>query len=196
MISRRQMLWLSASSAAALALPGCAASPPLRKDIFPDYGDPARPYRGLPPRCARSTITRREWRGSSRPGSGCTVSNGPGLFDRGGKRKRNLLDGDGMVQAFRFHDRGVRYQNRFVRTVKFVNEEKAGRFIYPSWSTQAPGGFIGNFWCAGRLKSQAGITVFPWQGKLYALMSVLYRTNWTRKPWRRMVSPSWGLPKA
>ena len=169
MLSRRQLLLLSAEAAASLALSGCAASPPLKKEVFADYGDPARPYLGL------ATSLRQE---NDYPATlegdlpdalrGTLYRNGPGLFDRGGLRKRNLLDGDGMVQSFRFHDNGVRYRNRFVRTRKYQAEEAAGRFIYPSWSTQAPGGFWANLLGANEIAGQAGITVFPWRGRLYA----------------------------
>jgi len=170
MLSRRQLLLLAGEAAAAsLALSGCATSPPLKKEVFEDFGDPARPYLGL------ATSLRDEHSYQARlegkiPAQlrGTLYRNGPGLFDRGGLRKRNLLDGDGMVQAFRFHDGGVHYRNRFVRTKKYVAEQAAGRFIYPSWSTQAPGGFWANFMGIGELTGQAGITVFPWQGRLYA----------------------------
>ena len=169
MLSRRQLLLLSGEAATALALSGCATSPPLRKGVFEDFGDPARPYLGL------ATTLREEHSYEARlegriPAQlrGTLYRNGPGLFDRGGLRKRNLLDGDGMVQSFRFHDAGVHYRNRFVRTDKFRAEQAAGRFIYPSWSTQAPGGFWPNFMGIGHLTGQAGISVFPWQGKLYA----------------------------
>jgi all-trans-8'-apo-beta-carotenal 15,15'-oxygenase len=169
MLSRRQFLGLAGGATVSLALPGCAVSPPVRKDIFPEFGDPARPYLGL------ATSLREEYNYEARvegriPAElrGILYRNGPGLFDRGGLRKRSLLDGDGMVQAFRFHDRGVQYRNRFVRTDKFVAEEAAGSFVYPTWSTQALGGFWGNFLGAGRIKTQAGVTVYLWKGKLYA----------------------------
>lgn len=159
---------LSAEAAASLALSGCASSPPLKKDVFADFGDDARPYLGL------ATTLRTEYSyEASVEGAvpavvrGTLYRNGPGLFDRGGFRKRNLLDGDGMVQSFTFHDRGVHYRNKFVRTRKFREEEAAGRFIYPSWSTQAPGGFWSNVMNT-RFLGQAGITVFPWRGRLYA----------------------------
>ncbi|GFO57448.1 dioxygenase [Geomonas sp. Red276] len=151
-----------------MLLSGCASSPPLKKDVFPDFGDPTRPYLGL------ATTLREEYGYSPEvegelPAEvrGTLFRNGPALFDRGGLRKRNLLDGDGMVQAFVFRDDGVWYRNRFVRTRKFIDEEAAGRFVYPSWSTQAPGGFWGNFLRMNFL-GQAGITVFPWRGRLYA----------------------------
>ena len=47
MISRRRFLWLAGQAATSLVLPGCAASPPFQKDIFPDFGDRERPYLGL-----------------------------------------------------------------------------------------------------------------------------------------------------
>jgi all-trans-8'-apo-beta-carotenal 15,15'-oxygenase len=169
MLSRRQLLLLAGETAASLAFSGCATSPPLRKDVFEDFGDSARPYLGL----ATSLREEHSYEASIEgriPAQlrGTLYRNGPGLFDRGGLRKRNLLDGDGMVQSFVFHDSGVHYRNRFVRTKKYLAEQEAGRFIYPSWSTQAPGGFWANFMGLGELTGQAGITVFPWQGGLYA----------------------------
>ncbi|HEY6874323.1 MAG TPA: carotenoid oxygenase family protein [Geobacteraceae bacterium] len=169
MLSRRQFLLLAGEAAAGLALPGCAASPPFRKEVFPELGDAARPYLGL------ATTLREEHDYEARvegavPAElrGTLYRNGPGLFDRGGLRKRALFDGDGMVQSFRFHDDGVRYRNRFVRTPKYAEEEAAGRFIYQSWSTQAPGGFPANFWGADNVRNQAGVTVFLRGGRLYA----------------------------
>jgi len=168
MISRRRLLLLAGETAAALTLGGCASSPPLRKDVFADFGDEERPYLGL------ATSLREEYSYEARVEGklpdglrGTLYRNGPGLFDRGGLRKRNLLDGDGMVQSFRFHERGVHYRNRFVRTEKFKAEQAAGRFLYASWSTQAPGGFPANFLRVG-ITAEADVTVFPWQGKLYA----------------------------
>jgi all-trans-8'-apo-beta-carotenal 15,15'-oxygenase len=168
MLSRRQLLIVGAEAAASLALSGCASSPPLQKEVFADFGDSSRPYLGLATTLREEHSYEARVEGKIPPElRGTLYRNGPGLFDRGGFRKRNLLDGDGMVQSFRFHDSGVHYGNRFVRTEKFVAEEAAGHFIYPSWSTQAPGGFWGNFMRMG-FHSQAGITVFPWREKLYA----------------------------
>lgn len=170
MLSRRNLLLLAGETAGACLLGGCASSPLLRTGQFSDFGDAARPYLGL------ATTLREEphyqplvegtvpWELYG----GTLYRNGPGLFDRAGQRKRNLLDGDGLVQSLRFDEQGAQYRARFVRTEKFVEEQAAGRFIYPSWSTQAPGGFWGNVLAVGRMKSQAGITVFPWQGRLYA----------------------------
>ena len=168
MLSRRDFLIAGGTSALTL-LTGCAVSPPLPKKNFTDFGGPETPYLGL----ATSLTTEYDYearvRGAIPVGlAGNLYRNGPGLFDRGGLRKRSLLDGDGMVQRFWFHEGGVRYRNRFVRTAKFQAEATAGRFLFPTWSTLAPGGIWHNFWGPGRIKSQAGVTVFPWHDRLYA----------------------------
>ncbi|ADI72993.1 Carotenoid oxygenase [Methanohalobium evestigatum Z-7303] len=98
---------------------------------------------------------------------GTLYLNGPGLFDRGNLRKRYIFDGDGMIQSFHFHEGGVYYQNKFVRTDKFVDEQEKGKLLYASWTTLAPGGPISNIF-GRKLESQAGVTVIERNGKLYA----------------------------
>jgi len=168
MITRREFLACSGSSAIAL-LSGCAASPPLPGDRFRDFGGPDQPYLGLatslPEEYDYAAVVEGAIPSDLR---GTLYRNGPGLFDRGGLRKRSLLDGDGLVQRFHFHEQGVQFRSRFVQTPKYREEEAAGRFIYPTWSTQAPGGLLNNIWGPGRIRSQAGVTVYPWQGRLYA----------------------------
>jgi all-trans-8'-apo-beta-carotenal 15,15'-oxygenase len=93
--------------------------------------------------------------------------NGPGRFERANYRKRNLLDGDGMIQCFDFTDGSVRYRNRFVRTDKFVAEEAAGAYLHPTWTTRAPGGLLANL--GARIPSQAGVTTLVRDGRLLAL---------------------------
>jgi all-trans-8'-apo-beta-carotenal 15,15'-oxygenase len=99
--------------------------------------------------------------------SGSLYRNGPGLFDRGGLRKPNLLDGDGLVQRLSLADGRAHYQNAFVRTPKFIAEEKAGSFRFATWTMRRPGGLIANFG-ARSMRSQAGITVYPFKDLLYA----------------------------
>ncbi len=101
---------------------------------------------------------------------GTLYRNGPGLFERNGVRKRNLLDGDGMIQAFDFLDGKVRYRNRFVQTAKFREEAKAGRYLHATWSTLAPGGMFANLGASA--KSQAGVTTLVKHGKLLAFDEV------------------------
>lgn len=168
MMTRREFIACSGSSVLAL-LSGCAASQPLSMAGFHDFGTPDQPYLGLATSLPDEYDYAAVVDGKIPPGlRGTLYRNGPGLFDRGGFRKRSLLDGDGLVQRFHFHGKGVQFRNRFVRTPKYCEEEAAGRFLYPTWSTQAPGGFWNNIWGPGRIHSQAGISVFPWQGRLYA----------------------------
>ncbi len=168
MMNRREFLACGGSAAIAL-MSGCAVSPPLSGAGFHDFGGPDQPFMGL------ATSLREEYDYAAVvegeiPADlrGTLFRNGPGLFDRGGLRKRSLLDGDGMIQRFHFHEDGVRFRNRFVETPKFREETAAGRFLYPTWSTLAPGGIWNNFLGPGRIHSQAGVTVFPWRGRLYA----------------------------
>lgn len=102
---------------------------------------------------------------------GSLYRNGPGLFDRGGLRKPHLLDGDGLVQRLAFADGTAHYQNAFVRTPKFIAEEKAGRFRFATWSMRRPGGLIANLG-GGSTRSQAGVTVYPFGELLYAFDEV------------------------
>lgn len=92
---------------------------------------------------------------------------GPGLFERAGISKHHLLDGDGMVHRFAIRDGGIAYSNRFVRTAKFVEEEKANAWIHPTWSARAPGGILANMGLS-KMRSQAGITIRPAAGRLLA----------------------------
>lgn len=101
---------------------------------------------------------------------GTLYRNGPGRYELGGVRKTHLLDGDGMIQAFDFSGGRVRYRNRFVRTQKFLQEEQAGRFMLPTWTTRAPGGIWRNM--GHKIKSQAGVTVVARPDCLYAFDEV------------------------
>ncbi len=66
---------------------------------------------------------------------GVFYRNGPGLFERGGQRYQHWFDGDGMVHAWRFTDKGVSHRARFVRTGKFAAEAEAGEFLLPAFGT-------------------------------------------------------------
>src|SRR3984885_8331249 len=98
---------------------------------------------------------------------GSLYRNGPGLFERGGLRKPHLLDGDGLVQRLSFANGKVHYRNAFVRTPKFIAEEEADAFRFATWSMRRPGGLIANLG-GGSVRSQAGVTVYPFQDILYA----------------------------
>ena len=110
--------------------------------------------------------------------SGTLYRNGPGLFERDGFRKWTILDGDGMIRATTFADGRARFRNRFVRTVKYNAEEKAGTYQYPTWTTPAPG-FFENIPCIPS-RSQAGVTPVVKAGRLYAFDEV--GTPWALDP--------------
>ena len=96
---------------------------------------------------------------------GTCLLNGPARFARAGLRYRHWLDGDGMVCALRFSDRGVDFTNRFVRSTKFVAEEAAGRPIFRTFGTS----FEGDALLRGvGLESPANVSVYPYRGRLLA----------------------------
>ncbi|MCZ6893040.1 MAG: carotenoid oxygenase family protein [Gammaproteobacteria bacterium] len=97
---------------------------------------------------------------------GTLLRNGPGLFERAGRRKRHLLDGDGLLQAFRIAGGKVDYQARFVRTEKFKDEERAGHYLYPTWTTRSAKGMLSN--SIGRIRTQAGVSVVAKRGRVFA----------------------------
>lgn len=101
---------------------------------------------------------------------GTLYRNGPGLFERDGYRKATLLDGDGMIRAFSFGGGTARFRACFVRTQKYQLEEKAGRFLFPTWTTPAPQ-LLENIPEIPQ-KSQAGVTPVVKRGRLYAFDEV------------------------
>ncbi len=109
---------------------------------------------------------------------GTLYRNGPGLFERQGIRKRCLLDGDGLVQAFHLRNGSAHYVNRFVRTEKYMRESRAGKYLYATWSTRAPGGMWSNLG-GGNIGNQAGVTVLSRDGRLFAFdeFQVPYELN-------------------
>lgn len=78
--------------------------------------------------------------------------------------KYHLFDGDGMVHAFEFSEKRIRYFNKWVRTEKFALEREAGRSLF--------GGIL-NRWkdpsVEGRSGSPANTHVVWHGGKLLAL---------------------------
>jgi len=101
--------------------------------------------------------------------SGVLYRNGPGRFTRGGRIKRTILDGDGIIQRLALHDGAATYSRRFVQTPKIQAEAAADRFLWPSWTTTAPG-LTANF--GQHVQAQAGVTVYRVGGKLMALDEV------------------------
>jgi all-trans-8'-apo-beta-carotenal 15,15'-oxygenase len=100
---------------------------------------------------------------------GVLFRNGPGRFSRGGRVKRTLLDGDGVVQRLAIADGKARYTRRLVRTPKLAAEAAADRFLSPTWTSKAPG-FLANI--GQHFRSQAGVTAYEVNGELLALDEV------------------------
>lgn len=97
--------------------------------------------------------------------SGVYYLNGPARFVIGDLNYRNWLDGDGMVTSMRFADGQVQFTNRFVRSVKYVTEEKEGRAVFRMFGTAFEG---------DRLRRGIGtetpvnVSVYPYAGMLLA----------------------------
>jgi all-trans-8'-apo-beta-carotenal 15,15'-oxygenase len=170
MTTRRRLVVAGAASLAAGAIgastgcsgttPAQAATPPLS----PDHAFLAKLGQGLD----REFDYAAEIDGSLPEGlRGTLYRNGPGLFERGGLKKWNLLDGDGMMRVTSLVDGRARFRNRFVRTAKYDAEQKAGAFLYPTWATPASGSFTNI-----PSHSQAGITPVVKNGVLFAFDEV------------------------
>lgn len=145
-----------------------ALSPGIDAPATPPVGANALSHAGLATSLPEEHDYEAEIEGTLPRGlRGSLFRNGPGLFDRGGLRKRSVLDGDGMLQCFDFHARGVRFRNRFTRTEKYLRESKAGAFEDATWTTQAPGGRLSNLF-ALNMGNQAGVSVHHRGGRLYA----------------------------
>ena len=86
-----------------LLVPGCATSPPLRFDDQLTSNLSTGPFRLLAESLPREQDYACQVEGQlPKELNGTLYRNGPGLFERNGLRKRTILDGDGMIQQFRF----------------------------------------------------------------------------------------------
>ncbi len=133
---------VAATVAAGSALPAVAqtqstTSPTTRKALFNGSPrmTPLRGYAGQDVLCERAAIEGKV------PDAlrGTFYRNGPGLFERGvganKQRYSHWFDGDGLVHAWRFTDKGVSHQARFVQTKKFIAEQAANEFLTPSFGS-------------------------------------------------------------
>lgn len=166
MLTRRQTIELIGASGPAIALSSSATSAEERartSPLPPERRWLAKLAEGLPEEFSYTA----DIEGQLPEGlSGTLYRNGPGLFERDGFRKWTILDGDGMIRATTFAGGQARFRNRFVRTEKYQAEQKAGAFLYPTWTTPAPS-FLANIPCIPS-RSQAGVTPVVKNGVLYA----------------------------
>ena len=166
MVTRRETIQLIAASASVAAL---GAGELAGAEAFKTPGLP--PERKWLAKLAESLPTEVDYiaevEGRLPEGlSGTLYRNGPGLFERNGFRKRTILDGDGMLRATSFADGQARFRSRFVRTAKYQAEQVEGEYLYPTWTTPAPG-YLRNIPCIPS-RSQAGVTPVVKGGVLYA----------------------------
>lgn len=98
--------------------------------------------------------------------AGALYRNGPARQVVGGRRYHHWFDGDGMVHRWGLSHDGVSYRGRFVRTRKFVAEQRAGRPLAPAFGTVPEG--VAAVMASGAM-NVANTSVLPLGGRLLAL---------------------------
>ncbi len=143
-ITRRRFTSAAAVVGGALALPACGRSsidePVIARDIHtvvekPDWAigfqnaiahefrtDQVKLLSGKVPLDLNGTFYR----------------NGPALFERNGVQMNHWFDGDGMLQAFAIEAGKVSHTGSMVKTKRYLNDSKAGRFTTNSFATNVP----------------------------------------------------------
>jgi all-trans-8'-apo-beta-carotenal 15,15'-oxygenase len=115
--------------------------------------------------CAPTRLTTIDGEVPSFP-RGTWFLNGPGRFRVGGQRYAHWLDGDGLVRALRFDGPDVTFASCFVRTRKFVEEERAGRAMFRTFGSASHGRLNDR---ATGLESPANVSILMHAGSLIAL---------------------------
>jgi all-trans-8'-apo-beta-carotenal 15,15'-oxygenase len=101
--------------------------------------------------------------------NGTLYRNGPGRLERDGLSIHHPFDGDGMVTAISFKNGSIELRNRFVRTDGWLEEEKAGSYLYRGlFGSQKHRGFLANF-LDFRVKNVANTNVVLLGDNLLAL---------------------------
>jgi all-trans-8'-apo-beta-carotenal 15,15'-oxygenase len=138
-MKRRELL--RGGAAAALTVPGAAGAAAFDRspdasssavtafrDLFADpvetRGPTVAQFRGRLPLTLRGTLYR----------------NGPARMQRGALHYRHWFDGDGMAQSFEFDGGRLTHRAAMIRTAKYVEEERAGRFLRATFGTPVPDG--------------------------------------------------------
>ncbi len=119
----------TAPSAVPSTTPSAESSPVTAfRDLFADpveaRGPTVAEFRGRLPAGLRGTLYR----------------NGPARMQRGGLHYRHWFDGDGMAQSFVFDAGRLTHRAAMIRTAKYVEEERAGRFLRATFGTPMPDG--------------------------------------------------------
>ncbi|MCT0208443.1 carotenoid oxygenase family protein [Synechococcus sp. CS-1332] len=145
-----------------VASPAAAASPSYeRSDWASSFRNVTEELTDVPLVASRGTLPAEL--------SGTLYRNGPGRLERDGHWVHHPFDGDGMITALRFTAGGARLSNRFVRTEGWLEEEKAGAYLYRGvFGTPKPGGVLANAFDL-RLKNIANTHVVRLGDQLLAL---------------------------
>lgn len=134
-LNRRQLLQAAAAFPAA-GLAGAHAATPAEAAAS-SYAPYDGPFNDRFAGTLEETAPRIE--GRLPPGlKGTLYRNGPARMRLGTTRYRHWFDGDGMVQAFFLQDGRARHRGVLLRTPKLLEEEAAGRFLYPAFGTTFP----------------------------------------------------------
>ena len=97
---------------------------------------------------------------------GVFFRNGPAKHERADVRYKHWFEGDGMLQRFEFTDNAIHHEGKFINTPKFVEEEKAGHFLYSGPDTEiADSRSVSN----SNHINTANTNVIPVNGELWAL---------------------------
>ena len=100
---------------------------------------------------------------------GTLFRNGPGALDVHGIPVQHPFDGDGMIVSIAFKDGKAFFQNKFVKTKEFLEEQKAKKMLYRGvFGSQKPGGLLKNIFDI-RIKNIANTGIIYWGDKLLAL---------------------------
>jgi all-trans-8'-apo-beta-carotenal 15,15'-oxygenase len=75
---------------------------------------------------------------------GMLYRNGSGRNDLAGQWFPHWFDGDGMISAIGFDDRGIHYRNRYVATENYRAETHAGHIVNRGFGKMRPGGVLAN----------------------------------------------------
>lgn len=97
---------------------------------------------------------------------GQLLRNGPARFARGDRHYAHWIDGDGMLQAFRFHDSGITHEGRFIETERYIAERAAGRILYNGAGTHFPDALPGR---NNDSINVANTALLPWENEVLAL---------------------------
>jgi all-trans-8'-apo-beta-carotenal 15,15'-oxygenase len=110
---------------------------------------------------------------------GTLFRNIPAMLDVNGQEVHHPFDADGMICKVTFADGQAHFQNRYVRTPGYCDEQEQGRITYRGvFGTEKSGGWAANAFDL-RLKNVANTNVYYWGGKLMALWEAShpYRLN-------------------